>query len=91
MSGHAFSITSRGFRCKNLFQREYARTALSPPPFTPPGGGVHSDVFFKFLLLPNCRDYFLIKANSWMLLPAFFLSFGLLIALHIKRKARKNH
>jgi hypothetical protein len=33
-----------------------------------------------------CEEY--PQANSWMLLPAFILSFGLLIALHIKRKVR---
>jgi len=28
----------------------------------------------------------MVQANSWMLLPAFVLSFGLLIGLHLKRK-----
>ena len=27
-----------------------------------------------------------IQLNSWMLVPAFFLTFGLLMALHVKRK-----
>jgi len=36
------------------------------------------------LLTPGVKE--MVQANSWMLLPAFILSFGLLIALHIKRK-----
>lgn len=36
------------------------------------------------LLTPGVKE--MVQANSWMLLPAFVLSFGLLIALHIKRK-----
>ena len=33
-----------------------------------------------------CTVMYYIQANSWMLLPAFLLSFGLLIGLHVKRK-----
>jgi len=37
-----------------------------------------------FLFTPGVKE--LVQANSWLLLPAFILSFALLIALHIKRK-----
>jgi len=36
------------------------------------------------LFTPGVKE--LVQANSWVLLPAFLLSIGLLIALHIKRK-----
>jgi len=36
------------------------------------------------LFTPGVKE--LVQANSWVLLPAFFLSFGLLVALHVKRK-----
>lgn len=37
-----------------------------------------------FLFTPGVKE--LVQGNSWLLLPAFILSFGLLIALHIKRR-----
>jgi len=36
------------------------------------------------LFTPGVKE--LVQGNSWVLFPAFFLSIGLLIALHIKRK-----
>jgi len=37
-----------------------------------------------FLFTPGVKE--VVQGNSWLLLPAFILSFVLLIALHIKRK-----
>ena len=36
------------------------------------------------LFTPGVKE--LVQGNSWVLLPAFILSIGLLIALHVKRK-----
>merc|ERR1719402_2122836 len=36
------------------------------------------------LFTPQVKE--LVQANSWLLLPSFLLSLGLLIALHLKRK-----
>jgi len=36
------------------------------------------------IFTPGVKE--MVQANSWMLLPAFLLSFGLLIGLHVKRK-----
>lgn len=36
------------------------------------------------LLTPGVKE--LVQTNSWVLVPAFFLTFGLLMALHVKRK-----
>lgn len=36
------------------------------------------------LLTPGVKE--LVQVNSWMLMPAFVLTFGLLMALHVKRK-----
>jgi len=36
------------------------------------------------LLTPGVKE--MVQSNSWMLFPAFILSFGLLIGLHVKRK-----
>ena len=36
------------------------------------------------LFTPGVKE--VVQGNSWMLFPAFLLSMGLLIALHVKRK-----
>eukprot|EP00088_Acartia_fossae_P029703 TRINITY_DN30586_c0_g1_i1.p1 TRINITY_DN30586_c0_g1~~TRINITY_DN30586_c0_g1_i1.p1 ORF type:complete len:256 (+),score=78.60 TRINITY_DN30586_c0_g1_i1:47-814(+) len=36
------------------------------------------------LLTPGVKE--MVQTNSWMLMPAFVLTFGLLMALHVKRK-----
>lgn len=46
--------------------------------------GITTLIGGALLLTPGVKE--MVQANSWMLFPAFILSFGLLIALHIKRK-----
>ncbi|XP_023338547.1 protein lifeguard 4 [Eurytemora carolleeae] len=41
------------------------------------------------ILTPGVKE--MVQANSWMLFPAFFLSFGLLIALQVKRKVHPTN
>jgi FtsH-binding integral membrane protein len=41
------------------------------------------------ILTPGVKE--MVQANSWMLFPAFILSFGLLIALQVKRKVHPTN
>lgn len=45
---------------------------------------ITSIIGITLLLTPGIKE--MVQANSWMLLPAFFLSLGLLLALHVKRR-----